>query len=226
MGITKERIVELHPVLYHMAEPGIWESVKKNGLLSTSALLDLHGTNGAQRARIEEQRRPKPLTIKGTGQYEATIRDQRPMSDGKLRTCLQDGLSPRDWYRLLNGKVFFWLTEARLKTLMSAYSDQSHLVLEVDTKELLDSLFEKVRLTPLNTGCTSPMAFPRGLDSFLPPKDYDFDWNKKKKGGLRKAIVELTVEHAVPDIANYVIKARHARIENEQIVTEEVLYFR
>lgn len=226
MGITKERIAELHPILYHMAEPGIWDSVKRHGLLSTSALLDLHGICGEQRARIEEQRRPKSCTVNGTGFEPATIRDNRPVSDGKLEKCLQDGLTPRDWYKLLNGRVFFWLTEPRLITLMSAYRGQSHLVLEVDTMKLLDRHLEAVKLTPLNTGCTSPMAFPRGLSSFLPPQYYDFEGNKKKKGGAKKAIVELTVDYAVPDIAECVIRARHAHLEDDELVTEEVLYVR
>ena len=49
MGITHERIVELHPVVYHMAEYGTWESIKKHGLLSTSALLDLFQKSGEER---------------------------------------------------------------------------------------------------------------------------------------------------------------------------------
>jgi hypothetical protein len=50
----------------------------------------------------------------------AVIRDQKPMSDGGLVRALQDGLKPRDWYRILNKKVFFWLTRERLETLVNA----------------------------------------------------------------------------------------------------------
>ncbi len=32
------------------------------------------------------------------------------MDDRSLRRCLQDGLGPEDWCRLLNGRVFFWLS--------------------------------------------------------------------------------------------------------------------
>lgn len=229
VAISKEKIVELHPILYHMAEAGIWDSVKKHGLLSTSALLDLHEIHGKERIRIEEHRRPrgpKPCVVHGNGLDPATIRDNGPANDRKLRTCLQDGLTPRDWYKLLNGKTFFWLTVPRLITLMNAYSDRHHLVLEVDTKKLLNRHWEKIRLTPLNTGCTSPMAFPRGLQTFLPPSEYDFEANKRKKGGATKAIVELTVEYAVPDIADYVFRATHARVENNKLITEEVVFAR
>ena len=61
MGISFERIAELHPTLYHMAEFGTWESICKHGLLSTTALLDLFGMSGAERTSIEACRRRSPI---------------------------------------------------------------------------------------------------------------------------------------------------------------------
>jgi hypothetical protein len=214
MGISLERIAELHPTLYHMAEFGTWESIGKHGLLSTTALLDLFGMSGPERNSIEACRRQSPIEIGDPRTGKAVIRDQRPMSDSKLAGCLRDGLTPSDWYRILNCKVFFWLTEKRLLTLMGAYADYEHLVLEVDTAELLKRYPTKVMLTPMNTGTTSPMAFPRGLSSFQPPNKYRFEMNKKKKGGAQKAIVELTVDYSIPDIAEFTIRATHRRFED------------
>lgn len=113
--VTDAELAELLrdcPTLYHMAERGSWPSIREHGLLSTSALLDLYGAQGAERAAIEGQRRPGPVTIERPAFGRAVIRDQKPMSDAGLRRCLTDGLTPEDWYRLLNGKVFFWLTRA------------------------------------------------------------------------------------------------------------------
>ena len=148
------------------------------------------------------------------------------MSEGKLASCLQDGLTPTQWYTMLNERVFFWLTEARLKTLMQAYSDSPQLVLEVDTSALLATHGDKVYLTPMNTGCISPMAFPRGLGSFLPPSEYPFIENCKKKGGRQKAIVELTVLHSVPNIADLTIRASHREIRNGECAIIKTLYER
>jgi hypothetical protein len=214
MGISLNKIAELHPILYHMAEFGTWESIQEYGLLSTSALLDLFGITGSSRSDIEACRRKGPVEICDARNRKAVIRDQRPMSDSKLARCLQDGLTPEDWYRTLNSKVFFWLTEQRLVTLMGAYADRPHLVLEVDTSELLKRWADRVMLAPMNTGTTSPMAFPRGRDTFQPPHRYPFEMNKKKKGGSRKAIVELTVDYSVPDIADFTLRATHRRYEN------------
>jgi hypothetical protein len=146
------------------------------------------------------------------------------MSDSKLANCLRGGLTPADWYRILNGKVFFWLTEPRLLTLMSAYSDREHLVLEVDTAELLKRNGAAVMLTPMNTGTTNPMAFPRGPSTFQPPSKYRFEMNKRKKGGAKKAIVELTVDYSVPSISDFTLRATHRRFENGNSVITDILF--
>lgn len=184
------------------------------GLLSTSALLELFGIVGEERYAIESRLRPRMVPISTDNGQSAVVRDQRPLSHKKLASCLLDGLTPTEWYRLLNGKVFFWLTEQRLETLMRAYEDTPHLVLEVDAAELLKRHGKRVLLTPMNTGCTSPMAFQRGKSTFLPPREYPFEENRRKKGGYRKAIVELTVEYGVPDIAEFTISATHREVTN------------
>jgi hypothetical protein len=146
------------------------------------------------------------------------------MSDSKLAGCLQDGLTPEDWYRTLNSKVFFWLTEQRLVTLMGAYADRPHLVLEVDTAELLRRWADRVMLAPMNTGTTSPMAFPRGRSTFQPPERYPFEMNKKKKGGAKKAIVELTVDYSVPDISDFTVRATHRRYEDGHAIITDIIF--
>jgi hypothetical protein len=148
------------------------------------------------------------------------------MSEKKLAGCLRDGLTPTDWYRILNGRVFFWLTEARLETLLAAYRDRPQLVLEVDTAALLEKHGPRTALTPMNTGCTSPMAFPRGVESFLSPTDYPFEENKRKKGGRTKAIVELTVEYSVPDIVDFTKRATHREFNGEKSKIIEIVYER
>ena len=223
MGISLAQIAALHPRLYHMAEAGTWRTIQEHGLLSTSALLDLYGICGEARFSIESRLRREMTPIRGTNGALVWLRDQRPMNERKLASCLGDELKPVDWYRILNGKVFFWLNEDRLNTLLRAYQNRAHLVLEVDTEALLKKHGSQVSLTPLNTGCTSPMAFPRGLNSFLPPHSYPFAEYKRKKGGAKRAIVELTVDHAVQDIGALTLRATHRIYENGGAKVIEVL---
>jgi len=54
------------------------------------------------------------------------LRDNKPLSESKLAACLQDGLTPEDWYapedwyEILNGRLFFWPTSQRVETLLGA----------------------------------------------------------------------------------------------------------
>ena len=64
VAITREDLIKYFPRLYHMAEKGTWPSIKKRGLLSTTALLDLYGIKGKEREKIESLRRPDSVRIK------------------------------------------------------------------------------------------------------------------------------------------------------------------
>nr|WP_245677815.1 hypothetical protein [Chondromyces crocatus] len=128
------------------------------------------------------------------------------MDDKGLVRALMDGLTPKAWYELLNGKVFFWLSRARLDTLLQAraYRDKRQTVLTVDTARLLERHAHRTHLSPINSGATKPVPRPRGRDTFLPLSDYPFDsWRAKR--GVRDAVVELTVERGVTDIAELVV---------------------
>src|SRR5215213_3975873 len=96
-----------YPVLFHMAAAGSWPSIQRHGLLSTVALLDLFEIHSERREALIEQRRPNSETILHPVHGTAVIRDQRPLHDRKLAGCLR-GIAVADWYRLLNGRVFFW----------------------------------------------------------------------------------------------------------------------
>jgi len=201
-----------HPRLFHMAEEGTWASIQQHGLLSTSSLLDLFQVAGEQRRKIESLHRLDSVRISHSVYGEAVIRDQKPMSDALLERCLQDGLSPQDWYETLNKKVFFWLTEERLQRLLAAkpYRNKTHCVLTVDTARLVEKYRDMIVLAPINTGCARPNPQPRGKDTFLAIDDYPFEeWDRKRRG--RDPVVELAVEEGVPDIVDLVLRVEHRK---------------
>ena len=190
-----------------MAEDGAWADIQRHGLLSTSALLDLYGVQGDAREALEARRRPVSVVLEAEGLPRAVIRDQGPLSEIKLAACLDDGLSPADWLRLLNGRVFFWLKRRRLNELLAgrAYRSRAHTVLTIDTASLLAAHATKVTLAPINTGATVYDAKRRGRSTFRPIADYPL-----RENGRRKAIAELCVEHSVPDIMDHVVAVHRA----------------
>jgi hypothetical protein len=205
MGVTPEELAELYPRLYHMAEADSWESIAKHGLLSTSALLDLFGINGEERQNIELRRRGRSQEIKHAVHGRVVVRDQKPIIESKLKASLQD-CTLEEWYRLLNGRVFFWLTKERLNTLLSAkeYREKPHTVLTLDTRSLAKDYARSITLSPMNSGNTLPIAHPRGKATFSRMQDYPF--RQRLKRGPYYTVVELAVEGGVPDLVNYTIR--------------------
>jgi hypothetical protein len=182
-----------------MAEQGSWNSICEHGLLSTSALLDLFEIVGPERHAIESTHRPESITISHPQYGVAVIRDQKPMSEAKLRTCLLD-MEPREWYELLNQRVFLWPTKQRLMGLLNAraYRNSPHVVIEVDTSILLEQVLNRTTLSPINSGSTVYVPVPRGKETFRPLSEYPQDWWRKRR------FAEVAVDYSIPKIVDMV----------------------
>ena len=206
--MTEEELNELivdHPSLYHMAEDGSWPTIQEHGLMSTSAILDFLEMQGEERNRIESTRRSDSILLNGEGNTAFSVRDQKPMADSSLVRCLEDGLSPSDWYRILNARTFFWLNRQRLNKLLCAgtYAKSRHDVLVVDTRSLIQTHRGAITLSRMNSGNTRPWAHPRGLQTFKRIAQYPYADRKKRR---LEVVVELAVDYSVPDIQEHVVQ--------------------
>jgi len=188
-----------------MAEDGSWPSIQQTGLLSTRALLDLYGVEGELRCKLLSQHRPQSITISRQGLPNAVVRDQKPMSEGALLKCL-DGLSPEEWFEVLNDKAFFWVSRKRLWRLLRAraYRDKPQTVLTVRTASLVAAHRGRIFLSPINSGSTIFKPQPRGHDTFSSIDNYPFEHWKKKRSRA-EAIAELAVSGGVTDIPDHVL---------------------
>lgn len=201
-------LVHSYPRVYHIAANGAWNSIKSQGLLSTSAILDKYGVTGSSRVDLECKRRPNSVNLTHPNHGTVTIRDQKPLSDTKVAMGLERGgsnFSIRDWYKLLNGRVFFWASKERLEKLLNgqAYQELSFEVLVVDTVELVSRYSNVIRLCHKNSGAMRAIH-PIGPCIF---KTIDqFDSTKRRNGSPKTPVVELTVEYAIPDIEDIVIE--------------------
>ena len=95
--MTETELVATYPRLWHMAEDGSWPSIRERGLLSTAALLDLYEVQGAEREALLSRHRPNSVTLERAGLPPAVVRDQKPMSDAALRSCLDADVTPAQW---------------------------------------------------------------------------------------------------------------------------------
>ena len=190
------RLVSRCPLLYHMAHDGSWPSIRRHGLLSTSALLDLFGVVGPKREEIEANWRPVSVPIEHPVYGQAVIRDQLPLRPNALARCLSNGMTTNEWYRTLNTHVFFWVDEPHLETLLNAraYRDHPQTVVTLDTARLLERHLSSVRLSSINSGSVLRGGALRGLETFAPVVDFG-----------KSRLVELCVVGAVQDAEELVV---------------------
>ncbi len=202
-------LVACYPKLYHMAERDTWPSIKANGLLSTSAALDRFGINGAARRALEREHRPEKVFVGPAGQ-QIVLRDQKPMPPERIASALTDGTTPQQWYRFLNGRVFMWAEEKRLHGLLNArpYRNLEHDVLTIDAAALMADYASRVWLCRMNSGNTWPMPHARGMGDFMRIANYPM---KARVAKPQKAVVEVVVDDAIPDIARYVVDVRRMK---------------
>ena len=192
-------LIKRYPRLYHMAEAGSWPSIRRHGLLSTSALLDLFEVDGDRRRAIEAARRPRSVTVEHPQHGKAVIRDQIPLNPTILARCLID-MTPDEWCETLNRRVFFWTEEERLVRLLAAraYRDRAHDVLTLDTASLVAAFEPAITLARMNTGTTVFRAPKRGTETFRSIQDYPFE--------VHRTVVELAVDNKVTDVEHHTLR--------------------
>lgn len=200
-----EQILNLHKKLYHMAHEDSWPNIARHGLCSTEALLDLFEIQDPLRQRLLAQHRPECVSINHHKYGTAVVRDQKPLRESILRRILDDGLSPSDWYRMLNRKTFFWTTNTRLYRLLAAkaYRNSKHCVLTIDTEKLVEKHFDAITLSPYNSGCTLFNAPRRGKETFLPITEFKYDHWRRRGRKPEDVIVELAVDYRVVDVLDF-----------------------
>ncbi len=198
LPISREDFADTFPTLFHISLAEDIGQVMRHGLLSTSALLDRCEVIGEQRFGIESCPRPRSVRISHAVYGEFLINDQAPMNAAALAKCLTD-LSPEQWCRSLNRRVFFWPTRGRLAKHIGARLSVGHpkIVFSFETRSVLDVLdFASFEFSPINSGNTMRKAAVRGSSTFLKASDYPFQ-ERRQRRGLSDAIAEVTYPYAI-----------------------------
>jgi hypothetical protein len=203
------QLVARYPRLYHMAEADAWPSLQRHGLLSTNEIVRRAGLSRSEAVALRSAHRPDKVRVSVPGIGEIILRDQKPMAANRLEKILEDGLTSRDWYELINSRVFLWVRQERLMGLLNAreYRHLEHDVLTIDTSSLLKTHALRVWLCPINSGNTFPFPRARGRRTFERITDYPVT----ARGKPVKEVVELTVEDHVLDLADHVSEVRRMK---------------
>jgi hypothetical protein len=203
-----EDIATRHPHLFHLTERGGGDRIRKHGLWSTEKLLDHCELQEAARLTLLTRRRAEPVALHHGMFGPITINDNRPLSEAKLATCLDDGLSPSDWLKLLNSFVFLWASNRHAQDLLKAAgnSGRAKELLVFDALPLLRNYFERVYISPINTGATLHQPARRGLATFAPAAQLPYEaWRRRRGLSAPDKIKEVVIKDGVPDVGRYLL---------------------
>jgi hypothetical protein len=159
--------MNLPEVIHHLAEAANRASIDRHGLLPACDLITLAKVGETDRERLERRHRPAHTELPGGVQ----IRDQRPMPPKALENCLV-GMTPSEWYELINRRVFFWLDPDRLNRQRAACEPRPQVVLTIDTRRLVAACSDRIELSPINSGSAMRRAAKRGRATFVRHADW------------------------------------------------------
>ena len=179
MDVTE--LAEHFPNLWHVTFAGGWEGIQRQGLLRA---VDV-APETAEEFRAEVRR------VDGSDGLTVTLRDQ-VSSRADPSPCL-DGITPAQWWSLINGRVYFFRRKDDATKLLDVYLGQGHAqeVVRVRTKAALEAVAGGVEVTTVNAGTFPRTKGPsRGPATFVPLADYPVATVAK--------IQEVTVTVSVP----------------------------
>ncbi len=185
--------------LYHLAEADNLDSILAHGLLSTRRLVERSELPPDEQLAILRGHRRTNVTLP-TG---VLIRDQRPMPPSALKPALYDGLTPGDWYALLNSYVFLWPSRDRMDRQRKACGTRPQFVLTFDAEALLTSFAAHAFVSPINSGNARRKPARRGLDTILAYNVWlEWGW---PTGQRDRPTAEFLFSCNVPTAAPYLI---------------------
>jgi hypothetical protein len=149
--------------VYHLVDARNLASVQRHGLMSTERVLDLAGMTAADKAVFLREHRPAGVHLANG----VAIRDQSPMPPSALAGALDGGMTPGDWYGLLNRFVFFWPSMDRLDRQRRACAAREQVTLTFDAETLFEHFRDRTFVTPINTGNARRRPARRGPDTLV-----------------------------------------------------------
>ena len=190
-----------HPEhVYHLTKAQNLPSILQHGLMSTERLLDLTDLEQEQKALFMRMHRPRGLSLPNG----VSIRDQRPIPPSTLAGALEGGMTPGDWYALLNRFVFFWPSRERLDRHLRTCAAQDQVVLTFSTTALLGHFGDRTFVTPINTGDARSKPARRGPDTLVPYNRWLAEgWPDRRPS---HPAAEILIDETVPIRAPFLVE--------------------
>ena len=202
--MTPDELAARIPRLYHVTDRRSRGLIEREGLLCARSMIERFVSDPEARDRLVSERRRDFLTLHDGPEGYAALNDNAPLVFGKLASRLDDGLSPTDWLRILNGRVFFWPEPQERFFAAGRRGGRELLLLTLSTASLARAYEGRLDLAPINTGSALREPARRGLRTFTPASEVSWDAWRRLRSDVKSSldqVRELSIRGDVPDAA-------------------------
>ena len=205
--MTPDELAARVPKLFHVTDREAWPMIERHGLLTTDQIVDRFVPDRTRAEALRTERRNDFVTVHDGPDGRVTINDNLPLHFANLAPHLDDGLTPHDWLRLLNDRVYFWPRFERGAGFLRAgrRGGRRKLLLTFDTRSLAAAHEGRLDLAPINTGSALRKPARRGRHTFTPASATGWDEWRRRRGRL-DSLAEVSVRGGVPDATDHLIE--------------------
>ena len=213
--MTPEEFAARVPRLYHVTDRPAWPSIERHGLLSADRLIDRFVEDAERRTTLKTERRKRPVPLHEDADGTVLLNDNIPLIFSQLARILDDGLTPEDWLRILNRRVYFFPPIKHAANFIEAgrRGGRKKLLLTFDARSVAESHLDRLFVAPINTG--SAIRFParRGHEIFAPVASIGWDDFASRRAAVKRSpdqVAEVSMLDGLPAVARHLARSPEA----------------
>lgn len=209
--MSPEEFARRVPRLYHVTDRPAWPLIARHGLLSTDGLVERFVSDPDLRVALRTKRRERPVPLYAGPDGAALLNDNIPLVLAQLARVLDDGLTPGEWLRILNGRVYFFPELSRASSFIEAgrRGGREKLLLTFDSLSVARAHLDRLFIAPINTG--SAIRFParRGHATFAPVAAVSWVEFASRRANVKRSpdtVAEVSLLGGLPDVETHLAR--------------------
>ena len=209
--MTPEEFAEQVPVLYHVCEEGVKDSLRTHGLLTAVDTYRKSGKTEEQVSDFIRKKRKDAVSISMPDGHTIILGDNKPLRLDRLEGQLSKPWTAQHWLAELNSRIFFWPKEDQACNFRDSRfaAGRQRLIMKFDTLTLSQNYLNYLYIAPINTGQNSTATWPAlGPDIFSRVSDYSYqEWRRlRRESGKKRTlddIREISAKCSIPNIMDF-----------------------
>ena len=197
--------------LFHVTDRPAWAFIEAHGLLSTDSLVETFVDDSDLALELRSRKRFAPVLLHEDERGRVLLNDNLPLIFPRLAGALDDGLTPDDWLRILNERVYFFPTLERAASFIEAgrRGGREKLLLTFDALSIASAHLDDLFIAPINTGSALRSPARRGRSTFAPAARVSWEEFAARRRATKRTpdtVAEISLLGGLPDVSRHLVE--------------------